>query len=283
MIRFGVSGDRGSFSEEAALQYGKEKHINMSLIYLIDMEGVLQALEHGKVNMGILPVVNLTGGLVQPALEAMGRHAFKLIDSFWLEVNQCLLGAKGAQLSEITHIASHPQGLLQCKEYLAKTISQASLIEWCDTAQAALALAQGIMPKHTAVIAPERCKNLYGLDLIAKNIQDTTPNLTAFIVVENIVKTQKQASTPTTQLEQVRSEIERIDAEIIKHLAKRDDLAKQIGQLKTAKGCDVIDLFREQKLFEFYQQLSEKHQLSGSFIKQLFQLIIDHSRQIQKL
>lgn len=283
MIRFGVSGDRGSFSEEAALQYGKEKHINMSLIYLIDMEGVLQALEQGDIKLGILPVVNLTGGLVQPAFEAMGRHAFKLIDSFWLEVNQCLLAEKGTQLSEITHIASHPQGLLQCKDYLSKTMGKASLIEWCDTAQAALTLAQGVMPKYTAVIAPERCKDLYGLDLIAKNIQDTNPNLTAFIVVENVLKTQKQTSTPATQLELLRSKIERIDAEIIEHLAQRYDLAKQIGQLKMANGCEVIDLFREQKLFEFYQQLSEKYQLSGSFIKQLFKIIIDHSRHVQKL
>lgn len=283
MIRFGVSGDRGSFSEEAALQYGKEKHINMSLIYLIDMEGVLEALEQGDIKLGILPVVNLTGGLVQPAFEAMGRHAFKLIDSFWLEVNQCLLAEKGTQLSEITHIASHPQGLLQCKDYLSKTMGKASLIEWCDTAQAALTLAQGVMPKYTAVIAPERCKDLYGLDLIAKNIQDTNPNLTAFIVVENVLKTQKQTSTPATQLELLRSKIERIDAEIIEHLAQRYDLAKQIGQLKMANGCEVIDLFREQKLFEFYQQLSEKYQLSGSFIKQLFKIIIDHSRHVQKL
>lgn len=283
MIRFGVSGDRGSFSEEAALQYGKEKHINMSLIYLIDMEGVLQALEQGDIKLGILPVVNLTGGLVQPAFEAMGRHAFKLIDSFWLEVNQCLLAEKGTQLSEITHIASHPQGLLQCKDYLSKTMGKASLIEWCDTAQAALTLAQGVMPKYTAVIAPERCKDLYGLDLIAKNIQDTNPNLTAFIVVENVLKTQKQTSTPATQLELLRSKIERIDAEIIEHLAQRYDLAKQIGQLKMANGCEVIDLFREQKLFEFYQQLSEKYQLSSSFIKQLFKIIIDHSRHVQKL
>lgn len=283
MIRFGVSGDRGSFSEEAALQYGKEKHINMSLIYLIDMEGVLEALEQGDIKLGILPVVNLTGGLVQPAFEAMGRHAFKLIDSFWLEVNQCLLAEKGTQLSEITHIASHPQGLLQCKDYLSKTMGKASLIEWCDTAQAALTLAQGVMPKYTAVIAPERCKDLYGLDLIAKNIQDTNPNLTAFIVVENVLKTQKQTSTPATQLELLRSKIERIDAEIIEHLAQRDDLAKQIGQLKMANGCEVIDLFREQKLFEFYQQLSEKYQLSSSFIKQLFKIIIDHSRHVQKL
>ena len=58
------------------------------------------------------------------------------------------------------------------------------LVEWIDTAQAAKDLASGVLPPDTAVIAPAKSAQLYGLDIIAKGIQDVHPNLTTFIIVK---------------------------------------------------------------------------------------------------
>lgn len=184
-ILFGVSGDVGSFSEEAALLYTQQKNINASLVYLIDMEGVLAAIEREEIELGILPVVNLQGGLVKPAFQAMGKHLFTPIDELWLHVQQCLLVLPGTQAHQITRIASHPQGIAQCKQYLQKKFKEIEPIEWCDTAKAAKDLSEGNLASSTAVIAPERCADIYGLEVIAKNIQDSSRNLTAFILVKN--------------------------------------------------------------------------------------------------
>lgn len=185
-IILGVSGDRGSFSEEAALLYAKRAGIKVSLSYLIDMEGVLAAIEKGAIDLGILPVVNLYGGLVKPAFEAMSKHLFTLVDELWLEVNQCLLVRPGLTLNNLTGIVSHPQGLAQCKQFLQKEFKELQLIEWCDTAKAASDLVEGKLSWRTAVIAPERCAAIYGLEIMARNIQDCNPNLTAFILVTSI-------------------------------------------------------------------------------------------------
>jgi prephenate dehydratase len=184
-ITMGVSGDRGSFSEEGALLYARRKHIHPSLRYLIDMEGVLAAIEKKEIDLGILPVVNLQGGLVKPAFQAMGKHLFNPIDELWLDVRQCLLVLPGTVRQQIKKIVSHSQGLIQCREYLQKEFSNAELGEWCDTAKAANDLAKGLFPPGTAVIAPERSAELYGLEILASSIQDSTPNLTAFILVKN--------------------------------------------------------------------------------------------------
>jgi prephenate dehydratase len=183
-IIFGVSGDVGSFSEEAALVYAKREGITPSLVYLIDMEGVLAAIENGELDLGILPVVNLTGGLVKPAFQAMGKHLFKPIDELWLQVQQCLLVLPGTKFHQISKIVSHPQPLAQCKHYLQKEFKNIELKEWCDTAKAAKDLAAGTLEAGSAVIAPEHCAEIYGLEVMAKNIQDCDPNLTAFIVVK---------------------------------------------------------------------------------------------------
>lgn len=180
----GVSGLAGSFSEQAALRYIEQQNLNASLVYLVDMEGVLAAVEDSSVHLGIFPVINTIGGLVKPAFAAMGKHLFDPIDELWLEVNQCLLALPNTDKSQITQIVSHSQALAQCKNYLTQNFPQAELVEWIDTAKAAQDLAKGEFSTTTAVIAPESSAPLYTLNVLAKNIQDKTPNLTAFIIAK---------------------------------------------------------------------------------------------------
>ena len=182
-IRLAVSGDTGSFSEEAGLLYAQRNGLNAKLIFAIDMEGVLQTLDKKQADIGIFPVVNSRGGLVQPAFKAMGKHLFNYTDELWLEVYQCLMVKHGVTKKQIKKIATHSQALAQCERYIRKEFPNAQLIEWEDTAKAAKDLAKGILKKDTAVIAPARSAQIYKLKLLAKGIQDNHPNLTTFIVV----------------------------------------------------------------------------------------------------
>jgi prephenate dehydratase len=191
-LTLGVSGDAGSFSEEAGLLYAQKNNLQSSLIYLTDMEGVLAAIEAGKIDLGIFPVVNLRGGLVKMAFTAMGKHLFTLIDELWLDVHQCLLVQPKTQRHQIKKIVSHPQALAQCKSYLEKEFKNAELIAWQDTAKAAKDLAEGKLDQYSAVIAPANCARLYGLEILEKNIQDTQPNLTAFIIVKQNIPLSQQ-------------------------------------------------------------------------------------------
>ncbi len=184
--KLAVSGERGSFSEEAGLLYAERMGTEMGLIFAVDMEGVLSRVERGEVELGIFPVVNSRGGLVQTAFEAMGRHLFKMIDEVWLDVHQCLMAMPGIEQSAIRKIVSHPQAISQCERYLAKEFKGIELQEWEDTAKAAKDLAAGILPSNVAVIAPARSAQIYGLNLLARGIQDNHPNLTTFIVVKKL-------------------------------------------------------------------------------------------------
>lgn len=183
-IKLGVSGDAGSFSEEAGLLYAQRNGFQPQIKFCIDMEGVLAALDKKQIDLGIFPVVNSRGGLVQPAFKAMGKHLFNYIDELWLEVYQCLMIKPGVKKSQIKKIATHSQALAQCERYIRKEFPNAQLIEWEDTAKAAKDLSKGILKKDTAVIAPARSAQIYKLHLLAKGIQDNHPNLTTFIIVK---------------------------------------------------------------------------------------------------
>ncbi len=82
------------------------------------MDGVLSALDRKQADVGIFPVVNSRGGLVQTSFEAMGKHLFKYTDELWLEVYQCLMAKPGVTKKQIKKIATHPQAISQCERYI---------------------------------------------------------------------------------------------------------------------------------------------------------------------
>ena len=179
-MKLGVSGLVGSFSHAAALQ----AHPEAELIFLLDMEGVLAALEKHEIDRGIFPVSNSVGGLVETAFEAMGRHLFKVAGQLKFEVHQCVLVHPEADV--IDSVASHPQALTQCARYLAQNHPDWKTVEWSDTASAARDLANGKLPKTTAVLAPEAAAREYGLRMLESNVEDQKPNITTFLLVESL-------------------------------------------------------------------------------------------------
>lgn len=182
--RLAVSGDPGSFSEEAGLLYAQRMSIDADITFATDMEGVLREVTEGKADLGIFPVVNSRGGLVRMAFDAMGKYDFEVIGELWFEVFQCLHVLPGTKREEITQIASHPQALAQCDRYIRNNFPEAKLVEWDDTAKAAKDLSEGKWDKHTAVIGPARSAQIYGLETLESGIQDNHPNLTTFIIIK---------------------------------------------------------------------------------------------------
>jgi len=183
-MKIGVSGDIGSFSEEAGQIYAAKAHSSeYTLHYLIDMEGVLSALEHGEIDVGIFPFVNYNSGIVWPAFAAMGRHRFVPIDDIQLNVEQCLIGFPETQINEIKELYSYTPAFEQCKSFINQ--HGFKTIDWGDTAKAARDLADGLLPEKSAVVASAQAAKSYGLTILRQGIQDIQPNITRFIVVKN--------------------------------------------------------------------------------------------------
>lgn len=84
------------------------------------------------------------------------------------------------------------------------------------------------------------------------------------------------------QIEILREKIDKIDEEIIKNLAHRDVISKQIGHLKSLLHREIVDECREQTLRMRREELSNKYHIDSKFIQCLFKLIIIHSRRLQK-
>lgn len=179
----GVSGDVGSFSEEAGWIYAAKAHSgHHELRYLIDMEGVLSALENGEIDVGIFPFVNYNSGIVWPAFSAMGRYSFMPIDDLQLNVEQCLLAIDDVPLNQIKVLYSYTPAFEQCKGFINQ--HGYTIVDWGDTAKAARDLASGLLPANSAVVGSAQAASSYNLKIIKRGIQDLQPNITRFIVVK---------------------------------------------------------------------------------------------------
>lgn len=184
-IKIGVSGNRGSFSEEAANYYCHKNNIkNYELAYLISVENVLRELNEKKIDKGVFPIENSNGGIVIEAVHAMSRHIFEIENIFEIDVRHNLLVKHGVKAQDIKKIASHQQALKQCRMYLKRIWPNVELEEYADTAQAAKDLSAGVLPEDTAVITPKICAELYDLDILEEGIQDLKFNFTSFIATK---------------------------------------------------------------------------------------------------
>lgn len=178
----GVSGVRGSFSEEAARTYAKKAGIKRFKIdYLTTVENVLESLEAGKIGLGVFPIQNSTMGLVEEAAYAMAKHQFRIKKIFEILIHQNLLVKKGVKAEKINKIVSQDPAVRQCGMYLKRVWPSVKIGDYSDTAKAAEDLAKGILPPTTAVIASRAAALLNKLDILEESIQDLKFNYTSFI------------------------------------------------------------------------------------------------------
>lgn len=187
MIRIGIQGNKGSFSEAAALEFVQRKQITeYEIAYLISSEPVLQAVETEEVDYGIIAIENKQGGVVIESVYALAHHRCDIIEMFSILVKQNLLALPDVRLDQIKSIHSHQQALRQCRNYLADHFWSCPLVEENDTADAARRLQSGELPNTAAVIANKSCADLYGLSILAEDIHDLKNNLTLFLGVKKL-------------------------------------------------------------------------------------------------
>ena len=170
-------GAEGGYSQQAAVAFVKFP----SLFYFRDFESVFTAVEEGMCEYGVLPIENSTAGSVTQVYDLMAKHDFKIAKALKLRIRHVLLAPKGVKLADVKEIARHPQAIAQRAELL-KAHQGVRSVPASNTAAAAAELAKSGR-KDAAVIASRECAELYGLDILADDISDTTSNFTRFICI----------------------------------------------------------------------------------------------------
>lgn len=182
-IKVAYFGHPGSFSHTAASKFIKKKRFSNYL--LIPCESLDEIIDYVKIGVsyGIAPYSNHKGGLVAAHRSLDTQYKNLVVDEVSINVHHYLLTKSGIGLRDIKRVVSHPQALLQCKDFLSKNLPNAELVGYKTTSTAARDLACGNLNEFDAVIASHRASTIYKLKILASRIEDSRRNITNFIVL----------------------------------------------------------------------------------------------------
>ena len=170
-------GVEGAYSQQAC----DRMFAFPSILYFSSFDSVFTAVEKGLCRYGVLPIENSAAGSVTQVYDLMERHQFHIVRGIRQRIDHALLANEGAQLSGVTQILSHPQGIAQCSQFLAAH-PQIEVIPVENTAVAAKKVAESGRT-DMAAIASVRCAALYNLVPLDAQVADTDNNYTRFIVI----------------------------------------------------------------------------------------------------
>ena len=165
---------------------------------------MIAAVQDGGADCAMVPVENSTAGRVADIHHLLPESGLFIISEHYQPVAHKLLGIKGAQLSDITEVHSHEQGLAQCRLTLHKMGIKPVIHS--DTAGAAKDIAaRG--ERHVGAIASALAGEIYGLDTVQDSITDKLTNTTRFLVMSREHTVPKEITAPamTTIIFEVRS------------------------------------------------------------------------------
>lgn len=169
-------GPEGTFSHEAAVrQFGSSARYDG----VASIADVFRAVEAGRAGFGVVPVENTTEGAVTPTLDALAETDAHIVAEITLPIEHCLMSKTG-ELDRVRRVVSHPQALAQCKRWLAVHLPGVETVAASSTAAAARDAAR---TPTTAVIGSRMAARRYKLRVAAPAIQDSSANVTRFLVI----------------------------------------------------------------------------------------------------
>jgi prephenate dehydratase len=174
--RIAFQGELGAYSHQAC----RQSRPDMEAVPSTTFDEVVDKVAKGEVDLGMLAVENSTYGRVADVHSLLPKSGLHIIDEAFVRVHVNLLGLPGATVAEVREAHGHVVILPQCAGFLKRhgILGKVS----SDNARAAREVAQA-GDKSKAALASELAASIYGLDVLARNIEDQANNTTRFLVM----------------------------------------------------------------------------------------------------
>ncbi|AZQ57379.1 prephenate dehydratase [Maribacter sp. MJ134] len=178
-LKIAIQGVKGSNHHQVALDYFGE---DIDLVECLSFDSLVDQLLDNTADKAVMAIENSIAGSIIPNYALVFKNDLAIIGEYYLSIHHNLIVYKGQAIENVEEVHSHPMALLQCKEFL-RSYPKIKLVEAVDTAETAERI-QKYQLKRIAAIAPKAAAELYGLDIIASEIQTIPNNSTRFIIVK---------------------------------------------------------------------------------------------------
>jgi len=175
-LKVAFLGPEGTFTQAAVL-----KHFGSSVraLPLAAIDEVFHEVEGGIADFGVVPIENSSEGTVNHTLDMFLNSGLKICGEVELRIHHCLMGRFGA-IADIKRVCAHPQALAQCRGWLDDQIPDVERVPVASNAEGARRARD---ERGTAAIASRAAAEIYGLTVLANEIEDRADNTTRFLVI----------------------------------------------------------------------------------------------------
>ncbi|MFI4887012.1 MAG: prephenate dehydratase [Steroidobacterales bacterium] len=175
-LKVAYLGPEATFSQTAVLtQFGH----SVRALPLGSIDEVFHEVESAAADFGVVPIENSTEGTVNHTLDRFIASPLKICGEVELRIHHYLMG-KMTALGRIARICSHPQSLAQCRAWLQEHLPNVELVPASSNGEAARRARD---ERGTAAVAGETAAEVYGLKILAAQIEDRADNTTRFLVL----------------------------------------------------------------------------------------------------
>lgn len=180
-MKIAYLGPRGTYTEEALVKvYSPDEH---EFVPYPTVSDVIEAVDGNEVDKGIVPIENSIEGSVSETLDHLAFESDVLIErEILLPIHHHMIAVKGATVSDIRSIISHPQAFAQCRKSLKKIFKEVNIEPAFSTADAVRTVAER-NDRTVAAIGNAFAAKLYGLEILLKDISDFEDNTTRFVIL----------------------------------------------------------------------------------------------------
>jgi prephenate dehydratase len=212
--RVSIQGYEGSFHQVAAEEwFGRD----VQVIPCATFREVVRVASSGEESEGgVMAIENSIAGSILPNYNLLQQSKLRVVGEIYLQIGQNLLVNPGVRLEDIREVHSHPMALLQCIDYLERQPGW-KLVETEDTGLSAKHLAQH-RSRHAAAIASQRAAALFGLDILAPDIQTMKNNYTRFLILQReenaLVETHPDKASVNFHTDHTRGSLARVLSKI---------------------------------------------------------------------
>jgi prephenate dehydratase len=175
-MRVAFQGEPGAYSEEAGFGYFDSPE----MVPEESFEAVFDVVVSGNCQSGLIAIENSLAGSIHQNYDLLLRHELHIVGEYFLRVRHCLIGFPGVNISDITHVISHPQALGQCAGTLRELGVKTEPVY--DTAGSVKMLKES-GERTMAAIASKRAAEIYEMQILQESIEDTPENYTRFLEI----------------------------------------------------------------------------------------------------
>ena len=183
-IKIAFQGVLGAYSHQACFEAYPEANV----LPCNSFQAAIDAVSVGNADLAMLPIENSTYGRVADIHQLLPNSGLHIIGEHYVRVHINLLGLQGSKLSDIKSAMSHTVLLGQCRNYLKEHNIES--ITGVDTAGSAEIVSKN-QNLNQAALASELAGKIYGLDVLARHIEDESNNTTRFLVMSPNTKSVK--------------------------------------------------------------------------------------------